>query len=169
MKSAITTNLRRIDVTGSLADPSFWALQVSTSPESASGVWDFTKREAEELFVRFFRRHWDDGAWPFVRLPLDDSRYLEIEYAEVEEMEEQDRVCPWCLAILAQALMAQPSAGIAIRAGRDANQPIDEEYRKKIREYASEPFFKSPLTDYLPTSKAVPTPKALLSDIAARS
>ena len=92
MKSGITTNLRRIDVTGSLADASFWALQMSTSSESAWDVWDFTRREADELFVRFFKRHWDDGAWPFVRLPLDDSRYLEIEYAEVEEMEEQDRV-----------------------------------------------------------------------------
>jgi hypothetical protein len=27
--------------------------------------------------------------------------------------------------------MAQPSAGIAIKAGRDANQPIDEEYTKE--------------------------------------
>jgi hypothetical protein len=92
MKSGITTNLSRIDVTGSLADPSFWALQMSTSPESAWDVWDFTGPEVDELFVRFFKRHWDDGAWPFVRLALDDSRYLEIEYAEVEEMEAQDRV-----------------------------------------------------------------------------
>jgi hypothetical protein len=92
MKSGITTNLSRIDVTASLADPSFWALQMSTSPESAWDVWDFTRREADELFVRFFKRHWDDGVWPFIRLPLDDLRYLEIEYAEVEEMEAQDRV-----------------------------------------------------------------------------
>jgi hypothetical protein len=92
MKSGITTNPTRIDLTGSLADPSFWAFQMSTSPESAWDVWDFTKGEADELFDRFFRSHWDDGAWPFVRLPVDDSRYLEIEYAEVEEMEEQDRV-----------------------------------------------------------------------------
>jgi hypothetical protein len=92
MKSGITTNLSRIDITASLADPSFWALQMSTSHESASDVWNFTSRETDELFVRFFKRHWDDGAWPFIRLPLDDSRYLEVEYAEVEEMEAQDRV-----------------------------------------------------------------------------
>ena len=92
MKSGIATNPRRIDVTGMLADPSFWALQMSTSPESAWDAWDLSARETDELFVRFFRRHWDDGVWPFVRLPLGGSRYLEIEYAEVEEMEEQDRV-----------------------------------------------------------------------------
>src|SRR5260370_40834943 len=50
--------------------------------------------------------------------------------------------------------------------GRSPNQPIDEEYTKKIREYTTEPFFNSPLTDYLPASPTVPTPKALLGDVA---
>src|SRR5258708_12320801 len=52
------------------------------------------------------------------------------------------------------------------RRGRDCNQPIDEEYTKKIREYTTEPFFNSPLTDYLPASPNVPTPKAVLGDVA---
>jgi hypothetical protein len=50
--------------------------------------------------------------------------------------------------------------------GRDPNQPIDEEYTKKIKEYTTETFFLSPLIDYLPASKTVPTPKAILGDIA---
>jgi hypothetical protein len=54
----------------------------------------------------------------------------------------------------------------ATRPGRDPNQPIDEEYTKKIREYTTEAFFLSPLVDYLPASKTVPTPKAVLGDIA---
>jgi hypothetical protein len=49
---------------------------------------------------------------------------------------------------------------------RDVKQPIDEEYTKKIREYTTEPFFTSPLVDYLPASKTVPTPKAVLGDVA---
>jgi hypothetical protein len=49
---------------------------------------------------------------------------------------------------------------------RGTNQPIDEEYTKKIREYTTEPFFNSPWTDYLPESKTVPAPKAVLGDIA---
>ena len=49
---------------------------------------------------------------------------------------------------------------------RDPNIPIDEEYTKKIREYTTEPFFNSPLTDYLPASKTIPTPKAVLGDVA---
>src|SRR5947207_6386627 len=52
------------------------------------------------------------------------------------------------------------------RPGRDPNQPIDDEYTKKIKEYTTEPFFLSPLVDYLPASKTVPTPKATLGDIA---
>ena len=54
----------------------------------------------------------------------------------------------------------------ATRPGRDPNQPIDEEYTRKIREYTTEPFFLSPLVDYLPASSTVPTPKAVLGDIA---
>ncbi|MGI8546858.1 MAG: M14 family zinc carboxypeptidase [Gemmatimonadaceae bacterium] len=61
------------------------------------------------------------------------------------------------------ASTADPSQA---KPGRDPNQPIDEEYTKKIREYTTEPFFLSPLVDYLPASQTVPTPKAVLGDIA---
>ena len=54
----------------------------------------------------------------------------------------------------------------AARPGRDPGQAIDEEYTRKIHEYTTEPFFLSPLVDYLPASKTVPTPKAILGDIA---
>src|SRR5579885_3726423 len=69
------------------------------------------------------------------------------------------------LCLLAPAF-AQPSANIALKPARDPGQAIDEEYTKKIREYTTEPFFTSPLVDYLPASKTVPTPKAVLGDIA---
>jgi Zinc carboxypeptidase len=49
---------------------------------------------------------------------------------------------------------------------RDPKIPIDEDYTKKIKEYTTEPYFSSPLVDYLPASKTVPTPKAVLGDIA---
>ena len=42
--------------------------------------------------------------------------------------------------------------------GRDPNQPIDEEYTKEIRKHTTETFFLSPLIDYLPASRTVPTP-----------
>jgi hypothetical protein len=57
-------------------------------------------------------------------------------------------------------------ANAQVKQARDPNQPIDEEYTKKIREYTTEPFFNSPLTDYLPASPNVPTPKAVLGDVA---
>ncbi len=54
----------------------------------------------------------------------------------------------------------------AAKPGRDPNQAIDEEYTKKIKQYTTETFFLSPLVDYLPASKTVPTPKAILGDVA---
>ena len=60
------------------------------------------------------------------------------------------------------ALTARAQNGYA----RDNGQPIDDEYTKKIAEYTTEKFFNSPLTDYLPASPNVPTPKAVLGDVA---
>ncbi len=79
------------------------------------------------------------------------------------------------LAVAAALLFALLSAGttpagaqtpVSVRPGRSPSQPIDEQYTKKIREYTTEPFFLSPLVDYLPASKTVPTPTAVLGDIA---
>ena len=50
--------------------------------------------------------------------------------------------------------------------GRDPGQAIDEAHTKKILEYPTEPFFLSPLVHYLPASKTVPTPQAVIGDIA---
>jgi hypothetical protein len=72
-----------------------------------------------------------------------------------------------CLAatLLALPLLAQSDA-VPLKPGRNAAQAVDEEYTRKIREYTTETFFNSPLTDYLPASKTVPTPQAVLGDIA---
>src|ERR1051326_4745413 len=68
--------------------------------------------------------------------------------------------------LLAFFLAAIPLFAQPPRPARDPNQPIDEEYSQKIQQYTTEKFFNSPLTDYLPASKTVPTPKAVLGDIA---
>src|SRR5215813_13559658 len=65
-----------------------------------------------------------------------------------------------CLATFGTIANAQ------IKPGRDPNQPIDQEYTNKIREYTTAPYFNSPLTDYLPASANVPTPKAVLGDVS---
>src|SRR5215207_195984 len=57
-------------------------------------------------------------------------------------------------------------ANAQVKPGRDPNQPVDQEYTNKIREYTTAPYFNSPLTDYLPASPGVPTPKAVLGDVA---
>src|SRR5581483_1950870 len=73
-----------------------------------------------------------------------------------------------CIAALLcfSPLFAQPAVRTQFKPGRSQTQPIDEAYTKKISEYTTEAFFNSPLTDYLPASNSVPTPKAVLGDIA---
>ena len=79
------------------------------------------------------------------------------------------------LALLAGALAIPMAAQLASaqftdpasqRPGRLASQPIDEAYTAKIKQYTTESFFNSPLTDYLPARAGVPTPTAVLGDIA---
>src|ERR1700722_6557190 len=75
-------------------------------------------------------------------------------------------LCCLVPAILAFRLFGQPGTSVPLRPGRDTRQAVDEEYTKRIHQYTTEPFFNSPLTDYLPASKSVPTPMAVLGDIA---
>jgi hypothetical protein len=63
------------------------------------------------------------------------------------------------------------TAGMAFADGetqpaRDPKQPIDAAYTAKILKYTTQPYFLSPLVDYLPASSTVPTPDAILGDIA---
>jgi hypothetical protein len=61
---------------------------------------------------------------------------------------------------------AQTAVNAPARPGRSPSQPVDSAYTQKIHEYTTEPFFLSPLVDYLPASATVPTPAAVLGDIA---
>src|ERR1700678_3579033 len=49
---------------------------------------------------------------------------------------------------------------------RDPGQPVDRQYTHQILKYTTDPSFTSPLVDYLPASKTVPTPAKVLGDIA---
>src|SRR2546422_1841041 len=86
-------------------------------------------------------------------------------YSEEQEMTRHIRLSPvFCSLIILAATAVLSNA--QIKPARDPNQPIDEEYTRKIREYTTETFFNSPLTDYLPASPTVPTPKTVLGDVA---
>jgi len=49
---------------------------------------------------------------------------------------------------------------------RDPKQPVDAAYTEKIHKYTTQPYFTSPLVDYLPASKTVPTPQVVLGDVS---
>src|SRR6187399_3618470 len=71
--------------------------------------------------------------------------------------------------LLAQAKPAGKPAPVDLamaKPGRDPNQPIDEAYTKKIKQYTTDPAFLSPLVDYMPAAKGIPTPMATLGDVA---
>lgn len=73
-----------------------------------------------------------------------------------------------CVLVASVLFAVFAAASVSAQNGysRDTSQPVDQEYTKKIAEYTTEKFFNSPLTDYLPASPNVPTPQAVIGDIA---
>src|ERR1700692_575052 len=75
------------------------------------------------------------------------------------------------LGLILFSIIALATSGIALADGetppaRDPKQAIDEAYTAKIRKYTTAPYFSSPLVDYPPASKTVPTPEVVLGDVA---
>jgi len=70
--------------------------------------------------------------------------------------------------LLASSLAAQQAATAppAIFTGPAPGVAIDQAYTAKILKDTTEPYFGSPLVNYLPASATVPTPEAVLGDIA---
>ena len=68
-----------------------------------------------------------------------------------------------CVITAATPAQAQSPANPYVR---DRKQPVNDVYTKKIKEYTTAAHFNSPLTDYLPGSRTVPTPEVVLGDIA---
>jgi hypothetical protein len=75
------------------------------------------------------------------------------------------RSLPALLALLAcTSALAQTNIGATY--ARDSKQPVDQSYTDHIKQYTTQPYFNSPLTDYLPASKTVPTPASVLGDVS---
>src|SRR5581483_558118 len=71
-----------------------------------------------------------------------------------------------CLATCSLAAPALAQTSTPPRLAPDRSQPIDEAATAKIHQYTTAPELNSPLTDYLPASKTVPEPGAVLGDVA---
>src|ERR1700751_3301497 len=89
-----------------------------------------------------------------------------ISLSELSRMSRSLRVLP-VFALLGSALLACSAALAQVSDyARDPHQAIDESYTAAIRKYTTAPEFNSPLTDYLPASKSVPTPAKVLGDVS---
>jgi hypothetical protein len=69
-------------------------------------------------------------------------------------------------AILFFAAVPLLSQELNANFARDPGQPIDQAYTDHIHKYTTDPSFISPLVDYLPASKTVPTPAKVLGDVS---
>src|ERR1700739_4069242 len=71
------------------------------------------------------------------------------------------------LLVMACSLFAPLASGDGeTHPGRNPKKGVDEAYTARRKKYTTEPFFTSPLVNYLPAAKNVPTPEAVLGDVA---
>ena len=71
-----------------------------------------------------------------------------------------------CFLLLLLAVTPALAPADETAPARDPKQPINEGYTAKIKKHTTAPYFSSPLVDYLPASKNVPAPDAVLGDVA---
>jgi len=74
--------------------------------------------------------------------------------------------CAVFSAVIFSAAAPLFSQGLNSNFARDPAQPIDQQYTDLIHKYTTDPSFSSPLVDYLPASKTVPTPSKVLGDVS---
>jgi hypothetical protein len=80
-----------------------------------------------------------------------------------------NRSKPAWIALFIVLLFAAPSLvsqELNATFARDPGQPIDKQYTDQIHKYTTDRSFISPLVDYLPASKTVPTPAKVLGDVS---
>jgi hypothetical protein len=74
--------------------------------------------------------------------------------------------CTVFSAVAFSAAAPLTAQGLNSNFARDPAQPIDQQYTDLIHKYTTDPSFSSPLVDYLPASKTVPTPSKVLGDVS---
>ncbi|MGB6191940.1 MAG: M14 family zinc carboxypeptidase [Terracidiphilus sp.] len=77
------------------------------------------------------------------------------------------RLAPFLASIvLCFAVHPAPAQDLNNTYARDPKQPIDQHYTDQILKYTTGKEFISPLVNYLPASKTVPTPEKVLGDVS---
>ncbi len=72
----------------------------------------------------------------------------------------------FALVILCAAICPLHAQDLNANYDRDPNQPVDQHYTDQIQKYTTDKSFISPLVNYLPASKSVPTPERVLGDVS---
>jgi len=92
----VVLNANRVDVSQLVGEAGFWAGQMSlhfmTEQEEDPGLsWlGIDSDSANDWYERRINSHFKAGRWPFVRVALPGSRYIELEMAGAVEF--QDRI-----------------------------------------------------------------------------
>jgi hypothetical protein len=84
----IMINDQRMDISAEFNNPQFWyghlnEILLNDDGESlAKQIFDVNHRLADEYNEELLQINCAKGIWPFLRIPVDEERYMEIEFSE---------------------------------------------------------------------------------------
>ena len=94
-RGTVFENSNRTDISHVLSDRVFWAMQLSLSlgsedvEEPNEAYFGVSTDEINNYYRELIDSKFGAGVWPYIRLPLDEARFAELEFAA--SIEYQDR------------------------------------------------------------------------------
>lgn len=94
-RGTVFENPNRVDISNVLSEPVFWAMQLSLSlgsddvEEPNEAYFGVSTESVNDYYREAVDSKLGAGVWPYIRVPLDDSRFVELEFAA--SIEYQDR------------------------------------------------------------------------------
>ena len=91
----ILQNSNRVDISHVLSDCVFWAMQLGNRlgsedvKEPSEAFFGISTDQVNNYYHELIGSKFNSGIWPYIRLPLDEARFVEIEFAA--SIEYQDR------------------------------------------------------------------------------
>jgi len=94
-RGSVFENPNKVDISDVLSDPVFWATQLSLTlgsddvEEPNEAYFGISTDQVNRYYRDVIDSRLGAGVWPYIRLPVDDSKFVEIEFAA--SVEYQDR------------------------------------------------------------------------------
>lgn len=94
-RGTIFENANKVDISQVLSDPIFWAMQLNERlisedvEEPSEAYFGVSTDEINRYYYEHLNSRFNAGVWPYIRLPLNETKFVELEFAASIEYQER--------------------------------------------------------------------------------